>query len=606
MTKLLSGLRGWRVATLLWGLVSVLGCIQSQGQSPFPPKLPTPKPMNPAQLRFTDVSEKLGIDFRHQPGLTSQKYIIESFGGGVAVFDFDNDGRPDIFFTNGAAIKDPAGSSDRPEKTDPTFWNRLYHQEKDGAFTDVTAKSGLAGEGYSFGAAVGDYNNDGFDDLYVTGFDHNHLYRNNGDGTFTDVTASAGVGGSGLSSGAAWVDYDNDGLLDLIVLRYVQWDFTTPIRCGTPERREFCGPEKYPPTTLTLYHNDGGGHFSDVTVKAGLADLKIKGLGVDIGDYDRDGWTDIFVANDNWPQILLHNKGDGTFEERGVLAGISVDEHGHTYSGMGIDLADYDNDGWLDLLIDDLSFQRYSLYRNNRDGTFTYSSSSTGLAQITAKMAGWGMRVADFDNDGLKDIFVAQGHVNDGIDAEIPSIHYRQSPLIVLNTGSGFQDVSTTAGTVFQQQWDARGMAIGDLHNTGRLDVVVSTNDGPARVLRSDLSLPRHWLSLQLQGTRSNRDAIGATVTVVTTDGNRQFATVKTSGSYLSSSDGRLHFGLNDQASVARIEVYWPSKIVQTFANIPADRVLLICETSDPSFHPLDRKLDARESPCLSGRKGNR
>jgi hypothetical protein len=605
MMMLLSGSYGRRVAALFLGL-SFVGCISTWGQSPFPPKLPTPKPINPAQLRFTDITEKLGIHFRHQPGLTSQKYIIESFGGGVAIFDFDNDGRPDIFFANGAALKDPAGPSDRPEKTDPTFWNRLYHQEKDGTFTDVTAKSGLAGEGYSFAAAVGDYNNDGFDDLYVTGFGHNHLYRNNGDGTFTDVTESAGVGSSGLSSGAAWVDYDNDGLLDLIVLRYVQWDFSTPTRCGTPERREFCGPEKYPPTTLTLYHNDGGGHFSDVTAKAGLPDLKIKGLGVDIGDYDQDGWTDIFIANDNWPQMLLRNRGDGTFEERGLLAGISVDEHGHTFSGMGIDLADYDNDGWLDLLIDDLSFQHYALYRNNRDGTFTYSSSSTGLAQITAKMAGWGARLADFDNDGLKDIFVAQGHVNDGIDAVIPSIHYRQSPLIVLNTGSGFQDVSSRAGPVFQQQWDARGLAIGDLHNSGRLDVVVSVNDGPAHVLRSDLSLPRHWLSLKLEGSKSNRDAIGATVTVTTADGTRQFATVKTSASYFSSSDARLHFGLNDQATVARIEVRWPSKIVQTFANIPADRMLVICETSDPSFQPLDRKLDVRESPCTAWRAGNR
>ena len=271
-----------------------------------------------------------------------------------------------------------------------------------------------------------------------------------------------------------------------------------------------------------------------------------------------------------------------------------------------MDAADYDNDGWLDLLIDDLSFQRYSLYRNNRDGTFTYSSSSTGLAQITAKMGGWGLRVADFDNDGLKDIFVAQGHVNDRIDAAIPSIHYRQSPLIALNTGTGFQDVSSRAGEVFQQQWDARGLAIGDLHNTGRLDVVISSNDGPAHVLRSDLSLPRHWLSLKLEGTKSNRDAIGATVTVVTADGKHQFATVKTSASYFSSSDARLHFGLNDQDKASRIEVHWPSKIVQTFVNIPADRVLVICETSDPSFQPVERKLDVRQSPCRATRGASR
>jgi len=596
--------RQW--APLFWGLFCVLGCVQGLGQSPFPPRLPTPKPVNPAQLRFTDVTQKLGIDFRHQPGLTSQKFIIESFGGGVAVFDFDNDGRPDIFFVNGAAIKDSISPADRPEKTGPGFWNRLYHQEKDGTFTDVTAKSGLAGDGYNFAVAVGDFNNDGFDDLYVTGLDRNHLYRNNGDGTFTDVTESAGVGANGLSSGAAWVDYDNDGLLDLIVLRYVQWDFNVGTRCGTQERREYCGPEKFPPSTLTLFHNDGGGHFTDVTAKAGLAELKIKGLGVDIGDYDHDGWTDIFIANDVWPQMLLHNRGDGTFEERGFLAGISVDENGHTYAGMGVDVADYDNDGWLDLLIDDLSFQRYALYRNNRDGTFTYTSANTGLAQITAKMAGWGLRLADFDNDGLKDIFVAQGHVNDSIDVAIPNIHYRQSPLIVLNTGAGFQDVSTRAGPVFQEQWDARGLAIGDLHNTGRLDVVVSTNDGPAHVLRSDLSLPRHWLSLKLEGTKSNRDAIGATVTVLTADGKQQFGTVKTSASYFSSSDLRLHFGLDDQAAVAKIEVHWPSKIVQTFTNIPADRVLVICETSDRSVQPIERKLDARDDPCLASREVRR
>jgi len=593
------------LVALLWGMISVLVCVPVWGQSVFPPPPPVPKPINPAQLRFTDVTQKLGIDFRHRPGLTSQKFIIESFGGGVAVFDFDNDGRPDIFFVNGAAIKDPPGPSDRPEKSDSSFWNRLYHQEKDGTFTDVTAKAGLQGDGYSFAAAVGDYNNDGFDDLYVTGFDRNHLYRNNGDGTFTDVTDSAGVGASGLSSGAAWVDYDNDGLLDLIVLRYVQWDFSVATQCGTPERRQFCGPEEFPPSTLTLYHNDGGGHFTDVTAKSGLAGLKIKGLGVDIGDYDHDGWTDIFIANDNWPQVLLHNKGDGTFEERGILAGISVDEHGHNYSGMGIEVADYDNDGWPDLLIDDLSFQRYALYRNNHDGTFNYTSSTTGLAQITAKMAGWGLRIADFDNDGLKDIFVAQGHVNDVIEAALPNIHYRQSPLIVLNTGTGFQDVSLRAGPVFQERWDARGLATGDLHNTGRLDVVISTNDGPAHVLRSDLSLPRHWLSLKLEGTKSNRDALGATVTVTTADGNRQFATVKTSASYFSSSDMRLHFGLNDQSAAAKIEVHWPSKIVQTFTNIPADRVLVICETSDPSFQPVERMLDVRQSPCVSLRRSS-
>ena len=599
------GLSALRSA-MLCGLLRALVCVPLFGQVSFPPQLPPVKPANAAQLRFSDVTQKLGINFRHQPGRTSQKYLLESFGGGVAVFDYDNDGRPDIFFVNGAPLNDPMKAGDHPAKTGPDFWNRLYHQEKNGTFTDVTIKSGLSGDGYGLAVAVGDFDNDGFDDLYVTGFDRNHLYHNNGDGTFTDVTDRAGVGGSGLSSGAAWVDYDNDGRLDLLVVRYATWNFNFPLRCGTPERRDYCGPETFAPSTLTLYHNDGAGHFTDVTARAGLAGLQVKGLGIDIADYDHDGWIDIFIANDMWPQMILHNKGDGTFEEIGLTSGVSADDNGHNFAGMGIDVADYDNDGWPDLLIDNLSFQRYALYHNNRNGSFTYASSSTGLGQITAKMAGWGLRFADFDNDGWKDIFVAQGHVNDNIDAAMPSIHYRQSPLILLNTGSGFRNISSLAGPVFQERWDARGLAIGDLHNNGRLDVVISTNDGPAHILRSDLALPRHWLSLKLEGVHSNRDAIGATVMVVTEDGGRQYATVKTSASYFSSSDSRLHFGLNDHSVVSKIEVHWPSNAVQTFTDIPADRVFLICETTDPNFHPIERKLDVTEDQCLRWRDGHR
>ncbi len=591
---------------MLLVVIGVLGCIAAMGQVAPSAARSVSNPANPAQLRFTDVTRKLGIDFRHQPGLTSQKYILESFGGGVAVFDFDNDGRPDIFFVNGAAIKDPMAPSDNPKKTGPEFWNRLYHQEKDGTFTDVTEKSGLAGKGYDLAVAAGDFNNDGYVDLFVTSFGHNHLYRNNGDGTFTDVTEKAKLAGSGFFSGAAWVDYDNDGLLDLVVLRYATWDFNTPMRCGTPERREYCGPEKFAPSTLTLYHNDGGGHFTDVTAHARLAGLKVKGLGIDIGDYDRDGWMDIFLANDTWPQMILHNKHDGTFEEVGAAVGVSADDYGREFAGMGVDVADYDNDGWPDLLIDDLSFQRYALYHNNHDGTFTYTSSTTGLGQITARMAGWGLRIADFDNDGKKDIFVAQSHVNDLIDATMSVVHYRQSPLIVLNTGTSFRNVSALAGPVLQERWDARGLAIGDLHNSGRLDVVISTNDGPAHILRSDLSAPRHWLSLKLEGTRSNRDAIGANVSITTSDGNRQYATVKTSASYLSSSDVRLHFGLNDQTSVANIEVHWSSGIIQSFADVPADRVWLICESTEPSSRPIERKLDVREDLCGNNREAHR
>jgi len=595
-----------RMSGSLLVLFGMLGCIAAMGQVTRLPQVPAAKPANPAQLRFSDVTQRLSIDFRHQPGFTSQKYILESFGGGVAIFDYDNDGRPDIFFVNGAAIKDPMGPTDIPKKTGPEFWNRLYHQEKDGTFADVTEKSGLAGSGYGLAVAAGDFNNDGYVDLFVTGFGRNHLYRNNGDGTFTDVTEKAKVGGSGFSSAAAWVDYDNDGLLDLIVLRYASWDFNVPVRCGTPERREYCGPERFGPSTLTLYHNDGGGHFTDVTARAGLAGLKVKGLGVDIGDYDHDGRMDIFVANDTWPQMVLHNKGDGTFEEVGASAGISADDYGREFAGMGVDVADYDNDGWPDLLIDDLSFQRYALFHNNHDGTFTYTSATTGLGQMTARMAGWGLRIADFDNDGLKDIFVAQSHVNDLIETTMPAIHYRQSPLIALNTGDSFRNVSALAGPVFQERWDARGLAIGDLHNNGRLDVVISTNSGAAHVLRSDLSVTRHWLSLKLEGTRSNRDAIGASVSITTADGKRQYATVKTSASYLSSSDVRLHFGLNDQSIVSTLEVRWPSGIAQSFTQVPADHVWLICESVDPSSRLIERKLDVREDQCANTREARK
>jgi len=343
-----------------------------------------------------------------------------------------------------------------------------------------------------------------------------------------------------------------------------------------------------------------------VTARAGLAGLKVKGLGVDIGDYDHDGRMDIFVANDTWPQMVLHNKGDGTFEEVGASAGISADDYGREFAGMGVDVADYDNDGWPDLLIDDLSFQRYALFHNNHDGTFTYTSATTGLGQMTARMAGWGLRIADFDNDGLKDIFVAQSHVNDLIETTMPAIHYRQSPLIALNTGDSFRNVSALAGPVFQERWDARGLAIGDLHNNGRLDVVISTNSGAAHVLRSDLSVTRHWLSLKLEGTRSNRDAIGASVSITTADGKRQYATVKTSASYLSSSDVRLHFGLNDQSIVSTLEVRWPSGIAQSFTQVPADHVWLICESVDPSSRLIERKLDVREDQCANTREARK
>src|SRR5437899_7711217 len=339
---------------------------------------------------FADVTAAAGIHFKHEASHTSKKYLIETMGAGLALFDYDNDGRLDIFLVNGAPIGDPTPKGTIPQKTGPQFCNRLYHQTIDDTFEDVTGKAGLQGGGYGMGVAVGDYDNDGFEDLYVTAYGGNKLYHNNGDGTFTDVTEKAGVGGSGWSTSAAWVDLDSDGLLDLVVLRYLQWDFDD-IWCG--ERREgyraYCHPDGYRAIAPLVYHNDGNGHFTEISHKVGLAEPG-KGLGIAFADYDRDGHLDIFVANDSMPEFLYHNKGDGTFEEVALRSGVAVDSEGHTYAGMGVDFADYDNDGLPDLVVTDLASQMYAVYRNNGDGTFTYDTYPSGIGRISLMHSGWG------------------------------------------------------------------------------------------------------------------------------------------------------------------------------------------------------------------------
>ena len=498
-------------------------------------------------------------------------------GGGVALFDYDNDGRLDIFLVNGAPLQDPTPKGSIPQKTGPNYWNRLYHQKPDGTFEDVTERAGLEGSGYGMGVAVGDYDNDGFEDLYVTAYGGNKLYHNNGDGTFTDVTEKAGVGGSGWSTSAAWVDLDNDGLLDLVVLRYLQWDFDD-IWCGEHKEgyRAYCHPDVFQPISPLVYHNDGNGHFTEVSQKIGISKPG-KGLGVDLADYDRDGHIDLFVANDSMVEFLYHNKGDGTFEETGLLSEVAVDGDGRTYAGMGVDFADYNNDGWPDLIITDLANQRYALYQNNRDSTFTYDSFTSGIARLTMPHSGWGVRFLDYDNDGWKDLLVAQGHDLDTVELSYPNLHYREPMLLLRNTGKDFVDVSAASGAVFSQPWLGRGMAIGDIDNDGRLDAVVSTNDGPAHILHNETPTQNHWLTLELVGHKSNRDAIGAEVKLVTAKGP-QFATVSTAGSYLSSSDKRVHFGLGSESSAQSIEIRWPSGIQQTLKNVHADQILQVDE----------------------------
>jgi hypothetical protein len=438
------------------------------------------------------------------------------------------------------------------------------------------------------GVAVGDFDNDGFEDLYVTAYGGNRLYHNNGNGTFTDVTEKSGTGGDtrpgqSWSTSAAWVDLDNDGKLDLIVLRYVQWDFDD-VYCGErrPGYRAYCHPDIFPAIAAQVFHNDGNGHFTEVAQKLGLA-TPGKGLGLAFADYDRDGAIDIAVANDSMPEFLFHNKGNGTFEETGLTAEIAVDSDGRTYAGMGIDFQDFDNDGLPDLVITNLANQKYALYRNNGDGSFTYDSYMSGLARMTLLHSGWGIRFLDYDNDGLKDLLITQGHDLDTVELNYPQLHYKEPMLLARNMGKGlFVDVSKDSGAVFSQPWVGRGMAVGDLDNDGRIDAVITTNGGEAHILHNETPGPNHWLTIALTGHTSNRDAIGAEIKVTTAHGP-QYVTVSTAGSYLSSNDKRAHFGLGPDATAKTVEIRWPSGITQKLENIPADQLLKVDEPPRPA-----------------------
>ena len=540
------------------------------------------KPGSPEQQpdtvpgNFVDIAASSGVQFHHYASQTAKKYMLEIMGSGVALLDYDNDGRLDIFLVNGAPISDPTPLGTVPRKTDPKYWNRLYHQKPDGTFEDVTEKAGVQGMGYGYGVAVGDYDNDGFEDLFVTEYGGNRLYHNNGNGTFTDATEKAGVGGSGWSTSAAWVDLDNDGLLDLVVLRYVQWDFEDRLCMVNGTLRTYCRPDNFQPITPLVYHNNGDGTFTEVSRQIGFSKPG-KGLGIAIADYDRDGHIDLYVANDSMPGFLYHNKGNGTFDEVALLAGVGVTDSGRTYAGMGADFADYNNDCLPDLAVADLALETYAIYENGGKGFFRYATDSSGLGNITMQHSGMGLHFIDYDNDGLQGLLVSQGHVMDTVDQVNPNLHYREPMLLVRNTGKGFVDVSAASGEVFHQAWAGRGLAVGDINNDGRMDAVVSTSEGPAHVLLNQTATANHWLTLRLTGHKSNRDAIGAEVKVVTARGE-QLATVTTAGSYLSSSDKRVHFGLGPESTVQKVEIRWPSGILQTLTKVQADQILLVDE----------------------------
>jgi hypothetical protein len=544
-------------------------------------KPPPPAPQAPAPVTFTDVTSRAGITFRHEASPTSQKYLLETMGGGVAMIDYDNDGRLDLFFTNGARLDDPMAKTALPDKRDPRYWNRLYHQKPDGTFEDVTERAGVRGTGYSMGVAVGDYNNDGFDDLFVTGYGASTLYRNRGDGTFVDVTSQAGVSASGWTTGAGWIDYNRDGRLDLFVARYMEWDFEQgAIYCGEqrPGYRAYCHPDNFKGTANILYRQRPDGTFEDVSAAAKIVDTAGKGLGVAFADFDGDGWMDIFVANDSVRQSLYHNRQDGTFEDIALMAGAGYDENGKTFAGMGVDAADYDNDGCPDVIITTLSNETYPLFHNNGDLTFTYVTPTSGVGPITLLQTGWGTKFIDVDNDGLRDIMVAQGHVLDTIEKTSSYLKYKQPPLLMRQMPNHkFVNVSASAGEAFGTALAARGAAFGDLDNDGDVDVVLGVINGAPVILRNN-GARNHWIGIDLAGTRSNRRGIGARVTVTDGAGRKQIFDVTTASSYLSASDPRILAGLGTATSVRSVEIRWPSGQSQQIASPAVDQYHKIVE----------------------------
>jgi enediyne biosynthesis protein E4 len=534
----------------------------------------------PAALPFyADIAGKAGVRFQCAGSPTSQKYLIETMVGGVAMFDYDGDGRLDLYFVNGAALADPMQPGKEPDKRDPKFWNRLYRNNGDGTFTDVTERAGVKGHSYGMGVAVGDFDNDGRPDLYVTNFGRNILYHNNGDGTFTDVTRHAGVGGGGWSVAACFVDYDKDGWLDLFVSRYLQWDFDNNPHCGEykPGARGYCHPDQFKPVTHLLYHNNRDGTFTDVSKEAGIADCPGFGLGVTFNDFDRDGWPDLLVANDNLPQQLFRNLGNGKFKEVALDAGLAYDENGKTFSGMGVDFADYNNDGWPDVIIGALANERYAVFQN-RNRNFVYMTEPSGLGAISSTHSAWGLKFFDYDNDGWKDLFAAQGHVMDNVDVTFPGLHYLEPPVMIRNNRGRFQDVSAQSGEPFRVARAARGAAFGDLDNDGQLEIAINVLNGPAMILKNQRPLANHWLIVDPRGTASNRDGIGAKVRVVSASGLEQHGLVNPAGSYASASDRRVHFGLGSDTVAEVVEVAWPSGTVQRLSKVPADQILTVTE----------------------------
>ena len=524
-------------------------------------------------IHFVDVTQEAGIHYKHVDGRSGQKYFMETLGSGAAFFDYDADGDPDLYFVNGAPL--PGYVSQEI----PT--NCLYQNNGDGTFTDVTEKAGVGDTGYGHGCAVGDYNNDGKLDLYVTNYGVNRLYRNNGDGTFTEVAESAGVTEPRWSTGCAFADYDRDGNLDLYVVNYIVFDIDENPWCGFKEKgiRAYCEPDNFIAQSDTLYRNNGDGTFTDVTKTAGIYNTTGKGLGVVWGDYNNDGTPDIYVANDSTENLFYHNNGDGTFEEVGFMVGVALSEDGVAENGMGTAFGDWNNDGWLDLTVTNYAQQTNTLYHNDADGFFTDTTAMTKTAQITYPYLGWATAFIDYDNDGYQDLFVANGHLHDNLAELGQEGTYGQRNLLFRNNNANgtFTEVSKTLGAGMKLEDASRGATFADYDLDGDLDIVVTNSNTVPRLLRNDGGNGKNYLQIRLTAIHGSTDAIGARVKI-TTGKLTQTREIRSGDGYLSQQDLTLHFGIGDYEQVDSIEVQWQSGRKQVIGNAPANQVLSLQE----------------------------
>jgi enediyne biosynthesis protein E4 len=553
-----------RIACCLTFVVAVLTFLSAD-------VLAQSRPSGPIQ--FTDVTAQARIKFKHNSGAFGRKYLPETMGNGVCVLDYDNDGWQDILLVNSMEWAGHKSKRSLPA---------LYHNNHDGTFTDVTAKAGLAVEMYGLGCAVADYDNDGREDIYITTVGSNHLFHNNGNATFTDVTVKAGVADPGFSTSAAWFDYDNDGKLDLFVAHYVEWSVPTDKYCSLDgKHKSYCTPQTYKGQSSTLFHNKGNGVFENVTRRAGLYDPKSKSLGIAVFDYDDDGWLDLFVANDTEPNKLYRNNHDGTFTDVGLAAGVAYGESGTARAGMGTDAGDFDNSGRQSLVIGNFTNEGMALYHNDGSGLFTDKAPTSGIGNMSVRSLTFGSFFFDYDLDGKLDIFAANGHVSDDIAVVQPTVKYAQPPHLFKNQGNGkFEDVSAALGSAMQQAVVGRGAAYLDFDNDGDLDVIITANNGAARLLRNDNGNQNDMLRVRLVGTKSNRDGIGAKVYAKPTNAARQFVMVKTGSSYLSQSELPVTFGLGklQTAMTIALEIVWPSGQKTSLNGVQPNQAITVQE----------------------------